>query len=247
MADIIKEIITDEEKLRDRCSEFDFKRDAKDIRKINLEMKNVIKENGIVGLSANQIGYSKRLVVLKFGETLKAYINPAITGFDSQKLVLNRETCSSIPDKTYLIPRFDEIQVCYMTPLGKIEAQKMVGVAARKMQHCIDHIDGVLVSDIGLEVDDDFFNATDEEQGEIIKQYCEALDLAQKSVKEEIDSDEDLTKMNNAINFMKEVQKGEVAVEPVTVTIKNDDGEEISTKRLKRTKRNNQDKKKKEQ
>ena len=128
---------------------------------------------------------------------------------------MSRETCSSIPEKTFIIPRFNKVKFFYTTPLGKVESCNLVGRAAHLYQHCVDHLNGMLVSDIGLEIDEDFDNATDEERAEILKMYAESLDIMQKSLEEEIKSDKELTEMEDAIKFIGSVKDGSTKLQKI--------------------------------
>jgi hypothetical protein len=69
-----------------------------------------------------------------------------------------------------------------------------------------------LLSDVGLEIDDDFDNADDETKGKIIDMYLESLDLKKKQLDKEIEEDEELKQLSDAITFMEKVQAGEVEV-----------------------------------
>jgi peptide deformylase len=51
----------------------------------------------------------------------------------------------------------------YQKPAGAIETRQLVGLAAIVFQHEVDHLEGLLLSDVGLEIDSDFENATEEE------------------------------------------------------------------------------------
>ena len=44
----------------------------------------------------------------------------------------------------------------------------------------MDHLDGLLLSDIGLEIDDAFESASQEEKDEVINWYLDTLDLKAK-------------------------------------------------------------------
>ena len=205
-----KEVITDLETLSERCDEIDVRKQASLVQEIVLGLKATLrahKENA-VALAANQIGYNYRIFVIRFGENdYRTFINPIIT--NAKGLTLNKESCLSIPGKEYIRPRNTEIEVMYQTPLGKAESRKMFGLAAFVFQHELDHLDGLNVSDIGLEIDDDFRNASEEEQNQLLDKYLEALDLKQKELKEEIDNDEELKQQSDAIDFMQSVIKGE--------------------------------------
>jgi peptide deformylase len=213
----VKEIITDYDILSERCDEFDLTKKNKDVQDIVLHLKNTIRANdGMLGLSANQIGFDKRIVVLNFNNDLRSFVNPIVTRVDGYEL--SRETCHSIPGKTFIRMRNSRVWVTYQTPLGKIESVELNGVAAKVMQHHIDHLDGLLLSDVSLEIDEDFDNATDEERAEVIKMYLESLDMTSEQLNAEIESDEDSKQLSDAIRFMESVRKGETVVESVPYT-----------------------------
>lgn len=209
----VKEIITDYDMLSIRCSEFDMKKNNKDVQKIVLELKNTIRHNNLAALSANQIGYGGRMICMNFNGDIRTFINPIITNVKG--LELSREYCSSIPDKGYIRLRHTNVDITYQTPLGKIESIELVGMAARLMQHHMDHLDGLLLSDIGLEVDEEFDNASEEERQEVISAYLDALDLANVNIEKDIETDEEAQKILDASRFLESVQKGETVLEPV--------------------------------
>ena len=209
-------IITDVEKLSVRADEVDVRKDNNSVRDITIKLKNIIRDNNLTGLSAPQIGYDKRIFVINFSGDLRTFINPVITGVKGFEL--SREKCSSIPGKTFIRPRHNDIQVMYQTPLGKIESKQFLGLAAKIFQHHVDHLDGLLLSDIGLEIDEMFDNATEDERMEIINMYLDSLDIKQKEIDKEIQSDDELKKIAEGITFMEKLQKGEVQIERVPMT-----------------------------
>lgn len=212
------DIVTDIEKLSVRADEVDVRKDNKEVRDITVALKNTVREHNLTSLSANQIGFDKRIFVINFSGDIRTFINPVITqvkGFE-----LSRETCSSIPDKTFIRPRHNDIRVMYQTPLGKIESKQFMGVAAKVFQHEMDHLDGLLLSDIGLEIDEIFDNATEEERMEVINMYLDSLDIKQKEVETEIQADKELKQITDGIDFMEKVKKGEVQIEQVPMTEK---------------------------
>ena len=89
----------------------------------------------------------------------------------------------------------------------------MVGLAAIIYQHEIDHLDGLLLSDVGLEIDEQFDNATEEERMEVINAYIDALDIKQKEINTEITNDPELKQIVDAEKFMTSVYKGETKLE----------------------------------
>lgn len=212
----MKTIITTESKekeiLDNRCDEVNIKTENNLVRQIILDLKNTIREKDkCVGLSANQIGYDKRIFCINFNGDIRTFINPIIA--QAKGLTLSREGCMSVPKKEYLIPRNNEISVHYLTPLGKVESRKMFGYAACVFQHELNHLDGALISDIGLEITEEFDKASQEEKDELINLYLESLDLKAKELSKEVQEDPELKKIDNAIKFNERLAKGEITVE----------------------------------
>lgn len=206
-----KEVLTDEALITEWSDVIHPKKDGGELQKIILELKATMKKNGFEYLTAPQIGYNKRVFCIKFGNDYRTFVNPMIennTGISFQK-----ETCNSLPGRKFIRPRFSNLLAHYQTPLGKIESTKLVGRAAVVFAHCVDHLDGMLVSDIGLEIDDDFDKLTEDEAAEIIRLYAESLDIKQKQLTEEIESDADTKQILDAAKFIQGVQSGEVQLD----------------------------------
>lgn len=211
----VKEIITDLAELGEWSEAIHPKKEGKLCQQIIGELKATMRANKLDYLTAPQIGYRKRIFCVKFNDNdYRTFINPSISNM--AKITMARETCNSIPDKRFIIPRYNMIEIIYYTPLGQIEARKIHGRSAWVVNHCVEHLDGALTCDIGLEIDDMFDNATEEEQTEVIKMYMESLDLRQKQLQEEINNNEELKQMDDAIKFMDSVRKGETTLEPST-------------------------------
>lgn len=211
----VKEIVTNLEAFNDRADEVDCRKDNQLVRETTLDLKHTIRENNLVALTAPQIGVNKRIVCINFKGDIRTFINPAIT--EVKGFQLHREKCPSIPGKEYIRPRYPEISVMYQTPLGKIESRKFMGLAAFMLQYAIDILDGLVLSDIGLEIDELWDKATDEERDQVLSAYLESLDIKKKSIDIEIDKDEDAKQLKEAINFMESVAKGETKVETIRV------------------------------
>lgn len=213
----VVDIVTDYDKLSERCYEVDTSKKNSDIQDIVLKLKNTIRANeNIVGLSANQIGYYQRVLCLNFDGELRTFVNPIITNAGPLELV--QETCHSEPGKRFIRLRHNRVEVTYQTPLSKIETVTLFGMAARAIQHHIDHLDGLLLSDIGLEIEDDFLSATEEERQEVISMYLDSLDMALKDVEVAIENDEEAKQLRDAARFIESVQKGETKIERIPLT-----------------------------
>ena len=204
--------IADKEiELSERAMEVDTKTENKLLREISTALKATIEKENLTALSAPAIGYNKRIFCIKFQEEIKTFINPVLSA--AKGLQLSREHCSSIPGKEFIIPRNNDITIVYQKPLGQIETRRAVGMTAYVMQHELQHLDGILLSDIGLELDENWDNFSDEEKQEIIDMYLNSLDLRSKELNQEIQENPELKQMSDAIDFMTSVYKGETKLE----------------------------------
>lgn len=204
----MKEIILDEEKLTEFSSLIDMKKEAKLAQQIIRELKEIVEAKNLVSLSAPMIGYPYRIFVIKFKDAIRSFINPVISkvkGFQ-----LSTEQCPSLPGKKYIIPRQNDIELFYTTPLNKYESQRFIGYGAFVVQHEIDHLDGILVSNMGLEIDEDFEKATEDERMQVISAYLDSLDVRCKKIKDECDKDEEFEKAYKTMKFMEEVNAGNI-------------------------------------
>lgn len=176
---MIKDIITDTEQLIKSSEEVNVKKEGNLLRQIVLDLKDTLRSrDDAIGLAAPQIGYQKRLFIINFGKEIKTFINPIINRASAPLFTV--EKCLSCGDKEYIVLSFDNIEIFYQTPLGKIESGRLTGIAARVFQHELNHLDGVLISDHGLENSEEIQNLSDEERKDLFKRLAESLDLKNK-------------------------------------------------------------------
>lgn len=195
-----------------RAQEIDHEKSGKLLREITSNIKRTMRKTGLISLSAPGIGYNKRIFCIDFSDKeIKSFINPVVTNATGLQLV--RESCSSIPGKEYLVPRNSTIDVIYETPTGQIKTNRLKDVVAFVFQHEIDHLNGVTLEDIGLEVDSDFDEATAEEREEIIDMYLDSLDLRQRYLEETINSDEELKLVSDRLRFVEALARGDIEFE----------------------------------
>lgn len=207
---MIKEIITDEEALSVISDEIDCRKEGKLVREIVINLKDTIREHNLVSLSAPEIGEQRRLFVINFNGDLRSFVNPIITKVSGWEM--SKEESPSIPDKKFILPRYNKVTAFYQTPLGETKSAEFVGLSAKIFQQKVDSLEGILLSDLGLEIDTDFEEASEEEQQEIIKMYLESLDIKKKEIEKEIAEDEDLTKVMNKVNLEEKIAKGDIVI-----------------------------------
>lgn len=209
----ILSIEDNEIQLSKRVDEIDPRTESKLQRDITKALKDTLTANKLTALSAPAINEEKRIFVINFREEIKTFINPIIV--QAKCMELSMETCSSIPGKRFLVPRNNDIMVVYQRPMGKIEQRQLIGRAAFVFQHELQHLDGLLISDIGLEIDDDFDNASDEEKDEVIQAYLESLDIRRNEINKEIQTTPELKQLSDGIDFMTSVYTGKTKIEPI--------------------------------
>ena len=95
-----------------------------------------------VGMAANMIGYSKRIIIVSFGMFDMVMLNPVIVkksgAFETE------EGCLSLTGvrKT---TRYQKITVRYQDEQMKSHTQEYNGWTAQIIQHECDHLDGILI------------------------------------------------------------------------------------------------------
>lgn len=142
------DIVTNIEKLRVRCESIKGSECSEHFNEISGYLRNNL---GAVGLALPQIGINKRGFAVQFNGLVYPIINPKILKKSNDKKI-GPEGCLSIPGKTFAVKRSDIIVVSFIMPDGKIMAKEFFGWVARVFQHEYDHLNGVLISDIGTEV-----------------------------------------------------------------------------------------------
>ena len=152
------------------------RRKAKSITKFDKELQTLIddmietmRDAPGVGLAAPQVGVSERLAVIEYAEDeddedetegtekpakpkqLFVIINPEIVKTSEEK-VNGIEGCLSIPGLLGEVERYEALQVKALNRYGKPVKLKVDGWMARIFQHEIDHLNGVLFTDLATRV-----------------------------------------------------------------------------------------------
>ena len=99
-----------------------------------------------VGISAVQVGVHKNIIVVELPEGSQAFINPEITNFSDDKVIVE-EGCLSIPDVFGKVERSHSVVVKALTREGDELELKAHGMPAVIFQHEIDHTNGILFTD----------------------------------------------------------------------------------------------------
>lgn len=113
------------------------------------DMLETMEAEGGIGLAANQVGVNKRIIAIRLpGDIKLAMVNPIILSL--KKWGYSVEGCLSVPGKQYKLERAGEIKIRFTDLQGK-EREIVVDdeIIACVIQHEVDHLDGILICDIG--------------------------------------------------------------------------------------------------
>lgn len=132
------------------------KKKAEPVRAFNKELANIARNmfrimynlNG-VGLAANQVGLSQRLVVINPTRNEAdelVLVNPRLVRTGSE-VIIEDEGCLSLPGISVLVRRHKDITCEYFSLKGEKRSLEAGGLMAKILQHEIDHLNGVLCID----------------------------------------------------------------------------------------------------
>ncbi|MBR3723266.1 MAG: peptide deformylase [Selenomonadaceae bacterium] len=137
---MVREIVKDEDFLKQKSESA-----TRDDIAIAVDLLDTLKAHAhhCVGLAANMIGESKRIIVVKEGESYLAMLNPEIVK-QSAKEYKVKEGCLSLIGERETI-RHDWIEIKYRDMDFRKQKQKFSGFTAQIIQHEIDHCNGILI------------------------------------------------------------------------------------------------------
>ena len=117
-------------------------------RRLILDMIETMEANNGAGLAAPQVGKSLRIIIAKPCQNQEslALINPEIIKKSFLKDALE-EGCLSLPDQAISVKRPKKITVSASNIDGQKIEIKTGGILSRIIQHEIDHLNGILISD----------------------------------------------------------------------------------------------------
>jgi len=132
--------------LREPTQVFDFENPQIDPLKLYLDLSRTMRENGGIGLSANQVGLPYRVFVLEssYGVPIGMF-NPKIVNTNGEAIL--DEGCLSFPDLLVKIKRGTHVRVRFAEWNGEVHTKPFEGLTARAIQHEVDHLDGITMRD----------------------------------------------------------------------------------------------------
>lgn len=122
------------------------------LKKIIAQLSAILLKVKGVGLAAPQIGISQQISVIQPNEEKGVIlINPKILNHSATTYDVE-EGCLSLPNKNYLVKRYEEIALLNHDLNARRYRLKAKGLLAQAIQHEVDHLNGVLICDIGQEI-----------------------------------------------------------------------------------------------
>lgn len=115
------------------------------IAEVIRDLKENLRFHRGLGLAANQIGYETRVFVFDDGGDLKTAINPRVVRKAGS--AVSEEGCLSLPGIFLELERAAWLELEYRDENWEERRLKTEGLAARIIQHEIDHLDGVVIAD----------------------------------------------------------------------------------------------------
>jgi peptide deformylase len=141
--------------LRQQAQLVDNVRDERIQKLIDALTVTAAASNG-VGIAAPQVSESYRLFIVASRPNARypnaplmeptAMINPRIIAHSTER-VKGWEGCLSLPGIRGLVPRYQAIEVEYITRDGQLHQQELTDFVARIFQHEYDHLDGIVFLD----------------------------------------------------------------------------------------------------
>jgi peptide deformylase len=127
---------------------------AKKVDKVDSSITDIVKdmidtmeEEGGVGLAAPQIGITKRIIIVRYGDKIETFINPEVEVIDDN-IIESDEGCLSIYSiQGFTVNRYRKVKVRAINIKGKPVEVTAEGLLARIFQHEIDHLNGKMYID----------------------------------------------------------------------------------------------------
>jgi len=140
----IREILTNEDPVLRKVSRPIENFDER-LSELISDMRDTLEKAQGVGLAAVQVGFLKRVVILKIDDREFVLINPKIVKTHGRQT--GDEGCLSVPGRTESITRPARVRLHALDEHGKEIMLSGEGLFARAVCHEIDHLDGILYYD----------------------------------------------------------------------------------------------------
>ena len=141
----LRKILTDKEpalhKVCKPVEQFDWK-----LHKLLKDMQDTLIDSNGVGLAAPQVGILRRVVLVDTGDEILELINPVLVETDGEQV--GPEGCLSVPGKYGLVKRPYYAKVRAQDRDGNWFEAEGEELIARCFCHELDHLDGILYTEV---------------------------------------------------------------------------------------------------
>ena len=118
---------------------------AETFSQIGAAMLDILKKEGGIGLSANQVGLPLNMCVIDLDSTNPMILlNPRIVKTSSTK-TSSKEGCLSLPGCLVTVQRYVDVTVEYEDVTGETLELQAKDLLSKCLQHEIDHLNGILM------------------------------------------------------------------------------------------------------
>ena len=132
---------------------------GEDIQALIDDMVETLRAAPGVGLAAPQVNVPIQLIVVEFGDEedetvppkLYTLINPEIVRH-SQETIMGTEGCLSVPNLVGDVERYEAVTIKGLNRWGHPMKIKAKGWLARIFQHEIDHLKGIIFTDLATQI-----------------------------------------------------------------------------------------------
>jgi peptide deformylase len=125
----------------ERVTEFD-----EELEGVIANMKETLIEQDGIGLAGPQVGFLKRIFLIRLESGIMEFINPSIIEMSVETEDIE-EGCLSIPGVFVEIKRASRVKIQAQNMKGKVFTLPCGGILARAVQHEYDHLEGKLFID----------------------------------------------------------------------------------------------------
>jgi peptide deformylase len=120
-------------------------------------LMNTLLSHRAIGLSAVQIGLTKRVFAMVGSQGPRVFVNPEIVWTDGEAFL--QEGCLSFPGAYETLMRAERIRLRWVDPADALKGDETIhspesvreadfrGIEARCILHEVDHLDGLLMTD----------------------------------------------------------------------------------------------------
>ena len=137
-----------DEVLRQKCAEV--KKFDSDLGRLMDDLRQTVRAENGAGLAAPQIGVPLRAVVVDVEEGVFEMVNPVILSKKGEQT--GAEGCLSVKGKQGTVTRPYRVKAEYRDRTGRKHKLTAEGFFARAVCHELDHLDGIIYTDIASDV-----------------------------------------------------------------------------------------------